>query len=396
MEQIYKINHIVFNNTKTQFCISYNNGIKTFNSGDFQEKYSSTDLGSISFSTIIHELNMVIFVGSENNEIYSNKKIVIYDLINNKDIYSTPFQKEITSLKTIDKYLIIGFKDELKIFSLEKKDTIIPVNEIPLENSDLYEIWDKSENELLSLTKIFLANVLKEGIIISTFVGNEWSLENKKEIKAPITKIQNIFYIKKLNQILIPDETAYYIYGINPDDGKQTLCLYRGKNPGFITSITLLNKNYLAVNNLNRTIHIFDIGNNSNNYNISNMIGNFIYGNYISPTMRIPYDKITKKNEGEFYESDFIKKGAILDSEDEGIELKIIAYNGYGYKLKINFLKKDFEIIAKEKLAKYKIYETNEISSNENKESELFTNYNSIFDQNKKEKKEEEKFIVFH
>ena len=396
MEQIYKINHIVFNNAKTQFCISYNNGIKTFNSGDFKEIYSSTDLGNISFSTIVHELNMVICVGSDNNEIYSNKKIVIYDLINNKDIYSTPFQKEITSLKTLDKYLIIGFQDELKIFSLEKKDTIIPVNEIPLENSDLYEIWDKTENELLSLTKIFLANVLKEGITITTFAGNEWTLENKKDIKSPTNKIQNIFYIKKINQILLPDETAYYIYGINPDDGIQMLCLYRGKNPGFITSISLLNKNYLAVNNLNRTIHIFDIGNNSNNYNISNMIGNFIYGNYISPTMRIPYDKITKKNEGEFYESDFIKKGAILDSEDEGIELKIIAYNGYAYKLKINFLKKDFEIILKEKLAKYKIYETNEISSNENKESELFTNYNSIFDQNKKEKKEEEKFIVFH
>ena len=396
MEQIYKINHIVFNNAKTQFCISYNNGIKTFNSGDFKEIYSSTDLGNISFSTIVHELNMVICVGSDNNEIYSNKKIVIYDLINNKDIYSTPFQKEISSLKTLDKYLIIGFQDELKIFSLEKKDTIIPVNEIPLENSDLYEIWDKTENELLSLTKIFLANVLKEGITITTFAGNEWTLENKKDIKSPTNKIQNIFYIKKINQILLPDETAYYIYGINPDDGIQMLCLYRGKNPGFITSISLLNKNYLAVNNLNRTIHIFDIGNNSNNYNISNMIGNFIYGNYISPTMRIPYDKITKKNEGEFYESDFIKKGAILDSEDEGIELKIIAYNGYAYKLKINFLKKDFEIILKEKLAKYKIYETNEISSNENKESELFTNYNSIFDQNKKEKKEEEKFIVFH
>ena len=279
---------------------------------------------------------------------------------------------------------------------LTKKETLIPIKEIPLPESDLYEIWDKTENELLSLTKIFLANVLKEGITITTFAGNEWTLENKKDIKSPTNKIQNIFYIKKINQILLPDETAYYIYGINPDDGIQMLCLYRGKNPGFITSISLLNKNYLAVNNLNRTIHIFDIGNNSNNYNISNMIGNFIYGNYISPTMRIPYDKITKKNEGEFYESDFIKKGAILDSEDEGIELKIIAYNGYAYKLKINFLKKDFEIILKEKLSKYKIYETNEISSNENKESELFTNYNSIFDQNKKEKKDEEKFVVFH
>ena len=46
------------------------------------------------------------------------------------------------------------------------------------------------------------------------------------------------------------------------------LCLYRGKYPGYITSMTLLNKTFLAVNNLNRTIHIFDISNNNNNFNI--------------------------------------------------------------------------------------------------------------------------------
>ena len=285
--QIYKINHLSLNNSKSQFCISYNNGIKTFNTENFQVKYSSDNLGSISFSAILHELNMVIFVGSENNELYNNKKVVIYDLIKQKDSYSTRFQKEITSLKIIEKYLIIGFKDELKIFSLVKNDIIIPLEEVTLEFSDLYEIWDRITNDLIKINKIYLAYQKKKGLFICTYNGNEWGLEKKEEIKTPISKIQNIFYIKKLNQILLPDDKAEYIYGINPEDGNQMLCLYRGKNPGYITSIILLNKNYLAVNNLNRTIHIFDIGENSNNYNITNLIGGFIYGNYISPIFRI-------------------------------------------------------------------------------------------------------------
>ena len=121
------------------------------------------------------------------------------------------------------------------------------------------------------------------------------------------------------------------------------------------------------------------------------MIGGFFYGSYISPVIRIPYDKIIKNKEGEFYESDFQKKGALLASDDEGIELKIIAYNGYAYKVRINFLKKDFEVILRETFAKFKVYENNESSATEN-DSGIY-NYNPIFEQKKKEKKEE-KFVV--
>ena len=395
MSQIYKINHLTLNNNNSQFCMSFNNGIKTFNAEDFQEKYSSTTLGNISFSAILHELNIVIFVGSENNELYNNKKVVIYDLINQKDIYSTRFKNEITGLKIINKFLIISFNKELTIFSLEKKDILIPLKEIMIEDSDLFEFWDFSENGIISLLKLYFAYETKNGINIESYIGNELNLAKKEEIKKPVDKIQNIFYIKKINQILLPDEKAFYIYGINSDDGKQMLCLYRGKYPGYITSMTLLNKTFLAVNNLNKTIHIFDISNNNNNFNIGNMIGGFIYGSYISPVIRIPYDKITKDNkDGEFYENDFQKKGALLTSEDEGIELKIYAYNGYAYKVRINFLKKDFEVILKEKFAKFKVYENNESSVGET-DSGLY-NYNSIFEQDKKVKKEkkEEKYVV--
>ena len=192
----------------------------------------------------------------------------------------------------------------------------------------------------------------------------------------------------------MPDETAYYIYGFNPDDGKQKLCLYRGKNPGVITSITLLNKNYLAVNNLNRTIHIFNIGENNNNYNLSSLIGGFFYGNYINPVMRIKYYNILKEKEGEFYESDFQKKGALLVSEDDGIDLNIIAYNGYAFKLRINFLKKEFDVITKEKFVEYKMNQN--IEEHTNDEASLFSSYNSIFESDKKTKtKKTEKFVVY-
>ena len=388
MTQIYKINHLSFNNSKSEFCLSYNDGIKTFNSNDFKEKYNSDKMGNIFISNIIHELNIVIFVGSENNELYNNKKVVIYDLINKKIIYSTPFQNKILNLKIINKYLIIGFSTEIKIFSLEKKDTIIPIKEIPLPESDLYEMWDKSSNDVLSITKIVLIYPFENEICINSFIGNEWNLEKKIDLKSPVKKIQNFYYIKKIDQFFIPDEKASYIYGINPNNGKQELCLYRGRNMGLITSITFLNKNYLAVNNLNDSIHIFDIYNN-----ISYLIGSYFYGNYISSFMEIKYNCLIKENEGEFYEADFQKKGAILTSEDDDIELRIIAYNGFAYKLRINFLKKYFDIISKEKFAEYKMNQNDEDFTNES-EVNLYNSYVSIFDKDKK-MDDEKKFVVY-
>jgi hypothetical protein len=379
----------VFNDSKSQFCLCYNNGIKTFSGEDFKELYTSNSIGSISMAAIVHELNMVIFVGSDSNEMYSNKKIVIYDLINQKDIYSTPFQSDIKSLKIINKFLIIGFDTELKIFSLEKKDTIIPIKEIQLPTTEFIEIWDKSSSEIITLSKVFLVYFFEKKLHFRSYIGNEWNLNKNDDIKSPVFKIQNIFYIQNIDTIFIPDETAYYIYGINPDDGKQKYYLYRGKYPGFITSIVLLNKNYLAVNNINRKIHIFDINEKTNNYNIGNLIGGMIYGSYISPFMRIPYDKIIKKNEGEFYDNDFQKKGALLASETDGIVLKIVAYNGYAYNIRINFLKKDFEVIYRKKIC---VYDINDIHEEPVNESEPCS-YNSIFDKQKKGG-EEDKFVV--
>lgn len=79
---IYKINKLSFNDSQSQFCLSYNNGIKAFSTEDFKEVYSCNTLGAISMGVLFKELNIVIFVGTESNELYNNKKVCIYDLIN--------------------------------------------------------------------------------------------------------------------------------------------------------------------------------------------------------------------------------------------------------------------------------------------------------------------------
>jgi hypothetical protein len=391
-DSIYKINKLEYNNSQSQFCLSYNDGIKAFNTEDFKEMYSCNTLGAISLGVLFRELNLAIFVGTENNELYNNKKVCIYDLINKKLVYSTSFLNEIISLKTIDKYLIIGFPGELKIFSLEKSDTIIPVKEISLPESDIYEIWEKkSDNDILSLTEIDLAYLFQKEICINSFIGNDWSNSKKLDVKNPVEKGQNLFYVEKINQIIMPDETARYIYGFDADTGKQVLVLYRGEKPGIITSVTLLNKNYLAINNINRNIYIYDLS-SSQGIKMLDKFYSLFYGNYIKPIIKIPHNKLVKNKEGEFYESDFQKKGAILSGEEEGINLKVVAYNGFAFKIKVGFFKNDFEVVIKEKIAEYKDDQDKEYNlSSSNTDENLYSSYNSIFDKEKKKQNKTEK-----
>lgn len=353
MDKIYKINNLSFNDKKSQFCLCYNNGIKNFSNEDFKEKYSSNMIGPISLAVLLHDLNMVAFVGSRENEEFGNKKVVIYDLIAKKEIYSTSFTEEIISLKSVNQFLVIGFQCKLNVFSIEKIDSLLLVKEIILPESNIYEIWDKSYKDISSLTTINLIYPFGKDLCISSYVQNDWVLTKKHDITCPTKELQNIFYLEKLNMIIVPDENAICIYGISLETDKQEFCLKRGNFSGRITSITLLNKKYIAVNNLNHTIHIFDITQNCNN-NIFSYIGGFFYGNYITPIIQIDYKQLTEEKDGNNFEPEFLKYGAILSSKDDEADLNIIAYNGFAYKLKINFYKKGYELLLKENLTEEK------------------------------------------
>ena len=388
-ETIYKINKLEFNESNSQFCLAYNDGIKSYSTDTFKEMYKCNTLGAVSLAVLFRELSIAIFVGTENNELFNNKKVCIYDLINQKLVLTSSFLNEIISLKTVDKYLVVGFKGELKIFSLEKRDTITPVNEISLPESDIHEVWSITTNDILSITKIKFAYIFQKEICINSFMSNDWNNNTKLDFKIPIDKGQNLFYIQKLNQILIPDETARYIYGFDVETGKQTLLLYRGEHPGVVTSVTMINKNYLALNNINRKIYIYDLG-LSQGVKMIDWISSYFYGNYMKAIMKISYDEIIKDKEGDFYKSDFLKKGSILSGEEEGIHLRVISYNGYAYKLKIGFLKKEYELVTKEQIADYKEEIDKELTLVESNSEENEIAYNSIFEKEKKNKKDNE------
>ena len=357
--EIHRINHISLNKSKTEFCLSYNNGLKTYNIEKFTRNNSSNNfevkLGGISFSQYLPKDDIIVFVGTKLNKNYSNQNAVFFDIVNKKEILSKSFDEEITNMKYVDNYLLVSLGKELKIFLYENNE-LIPKYDVSLsgQNSKLFEAWvTKEENNVGEIihksSTLYIAYAQKNEINIKALTcEDEFKVSKIQDINTPVNEIQNLFYIRKLDQIFICDEKAIYIYGFDVDTGKVKLCLRRGSNPGFITSMTLLNGNFLAINNKNKTIHIFDLDINNNAFSFSNIVYSMVYGiQEIYPCLRIYYKDFVKENEGQFFSIDFKEKGAVLVSEDEGNELNIIAYNGYAYKIKVDLKNYTYEVILK-------------------------------------------------
>ena len=349
-DNIYKINHISLNTKNQQFSLCHDHGIKIYDLEEFIVRDSSDNkdfkIGTISQSQFLDKYNLILFIGSRKNKEFPPNILVFFDIKNKKIILKKIFDKEITNFKCVSNFIFIAFETSLIIYLYDKeKKELEQKEEHKIEQSSLFECWEENTEEVLH--KLYLAFPHEKNLNILIYTINEWRFEKKTKIPSPVNKIQNIFFIKKLNQIFISDEKATYIYGFDIDNIQKKICLYRGSNPGVITSIALLNNGkHLAVNNLNRTIHIFDLDINNNAFSFSNLI----YGMYdieeIYPMLRIYFKDILKKGEGYYLKNDFAEKGAILYSDNNDL-LTIVAYNGIALKIKINFKEKKYKINSK-------------------------------------------------
>lgn len=348
-EKIYKINKITLDEQKQEFCLSHDHGIKTYNIEQFNEIETSDNLnfklGNISLAYNFPEIeDLIAFTGSKNNIDFPPDMIVFFDINKKNVIFKKKLEKEITNFKIVSNYLLIAFGKSLIIFYYDKnKNDIELKQEYKIEESSLFECWMEQDTN-----NLFLAFPLKNEIKIQIYATNEWAFNKKLDIVSPVYGIQNLFFIKELNQIFISDETAKYLYGFDVDTGEKKLCLYRGLKEGFITSIALLNNGkFLAANNINRTIHIFDLDINHNAFSLPNVLYRFISDiQEIYPKLRISHENLIQNDEGSYYKNDFNQKGCMLYS-DNNDELNVISYNGWAYKIRIDFEKLEYKVISR-------------------------------------------------
>ena len=345
---IYKINEINLNNPKTQLFVCYNKGVNVYSIKDYSLLFSSkTDENcseEIANAALLYELNIIVFSGGEHNENYTSNKLVFYDLSKQEEIYSTFFNNSITDIKAITKYVLVTSSKEINIFSYSDLSSIIAIRTIPFENPDFlnYEAWlSSTQTESISEICLCFIEEKKNKVKIKKFLEKGFDFESDSEITTNYYSIQNVFYVSELNLLFIVDSMASYISSYKEDGTKQN-DFYRGKKEGQVTSITNVGESYVAICNLNKTIHIFSLLNKPQG-TLSGYLYSFVAPNLSYSVIKIKLDKIADDNN--FYSSFFKKKGCLMHYSKETNTLNAICYNGYSYIIRINFLKQIYSVI---------------------------------------------------
>ena len=349
--EIYKINQIALNQINSQFSLCYNNGIRSYKLSDYTLNSTSNNseiiVGDVSIGTLLYELNVVVFTGSEHNELYNNKKLVVYDLSKHKEIYYTLFQNAITDIKAISKFIFVTSGNELTIYSYCDFKSISVVRTIQFLNKEYinYQLWiSKKENE--NVGKIYICMLSEKGnsLTIYSYFDNEFEQDQIAALSFDYQKIQSFFYIEMYEMIFIVESTGKYFCSYDIKTFSKVGDYYRGQSEGKITSVCGIENNYIAVTNLNKTIHIFPIR-EQNAKTITTFLYNLVSQRFIYSSIKIKYQDIMKGVENDFYLDYFNKKGSVLVYSKETKNLNVICYNGFVYIIKINFNRMTYELV---------------------------------------------------
>jgi hypothetical protein len=280
-------------------------------------------------------------------------------------IADTQFKSEITYIKVIKKLIVVGTKEEINICNLNEKYNVIEITtKLAIDNNtnNCFDVWssnlDLSKiNQSISVDKKYYLGYVtnKSSIDIISIYENCFESEKVKSFNSGFESgVQNIFQNEKLNLLLIVDSNGSYIKGFSLTDFTQTCEFYRGQNVAYISSITNINDNYIAVASCNKTLHIFPLSNKVEKIEkvSSSYFGkfyNFITNPYQlnKSIMKIRLDEMNTKEEFDFFDLEFRKKGSILIWEEEEKVLTCLSYNGITYKYSLNFETLTYELKSK-------------------------------------------------
>ena len=114
IDKIKNINFIALDEKGQEFCLSNDNGFKTFNLEDFKENKNSDNMefkiGNVSEAHYFPQNeDLIIFLGAKDNKDFPPNTLVFFDMKDKHIIFKHEFNKEITSFKCILNFIIIAF-----------------------------------------------------------------------------------------------------------------------------------------------------------------------------------------------------------------------------------------------------------------------------------------------
>ena len=270
--------YISFNQTNNYSCFGTSIGFYIYQINPFNKILSRRIDGGVSLVKMLHESNIIIFVGRSDRGMYPNHKLIIWDDQKKNVLGEISYNSKINNIDLTKDHIIVVCDKKIYIYAFETLTLIKSIDKNT--DSDLIGLGlEKSEFLVYPGDKVGTINIVK------------FNEDYCKTIQAHTSKIEHLHLSKDGKYFITASEkgTILRIYSI------ETLSLVkelrRGMDATTINDIRLSNDNSkLLVSSVKGTIHLYYTNIDENEDNRNTKFENYGTGylkNYL-PEMIVP------------------------------------------------------------------------------------------------------------
>lgn len=256
-----RILYVSYNLDASCFNVGLNNGYQIYNTDPLKVRIENRNKGEIGIVEGLFKTNLILFVGTEENDKYPPNAVNVWDEIGSTMTGMITYNEKIQGLKVrADKIIIMTTK---AIHVVRMKDFV---------EEEQYNIVDYSRGEFISEMKKFTISAAKNQTVLA-WTNNqigEVSLklfeESKRhDIKCHDNNIQALCLNIDGKMLATASNTGTIIRIWNTLTGKKMHEVRRGSTRSKIIHLSFsIDSRYLSVNTERGTVHIFEIGNTIN------------------------------------------------------------------------------------------------------------------------------------
>lgn len=252
------INSVSFNQDSGCFVVSTSEGIRVFNTDEFQSTFYRNFKGGIKFATMLYRTNIISFVGTGENPSFPSSRLVLWDDIAHRpfgelnfkgDVLATQLRKDKIVVVHMNKVYVYNFEqldcsdtfitcdnpDGIVSFSTAEESCVLAIPDevvghvkIIHFSKDKHIVQIKCQNSALSCLKLskdgkLLATTSSKGTLVR--IWDTWTGEQLNELRrgADQAVISDISFDPDNNVVACAsDKGTIHLFNMNQEGNKKS------------------------------------------------------------------------------------------------------------------------------------------------------------------------------
>jgi len=114
-----EINNVNFNQDNGCFIVSTSNGIRVFNTHEFQSTFFRDFEGGIQLAEMLFRTNIIGFVGTGNNVSYPSNRLILWDDIQHRPFGELNFKTDVLNVKLRKDRVVVVLEEKIYVYNFQ-------------------------------------------------------------------------------------------------------------------------------------------------------------------------------------------------------------------------------------------------------------------------------------